>query len=232
MTEAMTVELIIDAYWTMKGFWTRPRFSFQTEKGGWSDFDIIAHHPNKRILVVSESKARGHATDVFAFTPYTMKKYHCSSFADWESGPKNYLNFISNVPHIWEDNLIFESRREFKKSVSKLILQLVSNYIITPELLSKEEESVRALFFRETSIFPLNKSAIRVNLTTPFDLFCEIQSMIIKQPQGRRYGNPILDLARELNRFLYPKVHYGGRGASESAKKENHDRFLKALGII
>jgi hypothetical protein len=231
MAEAMTVELIINAYWGMKGFWTRPRVSFQTEKSGWSDFDVVAHHPNKRILVVSESKARGRATDIFTFTSYTMKKYHCSSFAEWEAGSKNYLNFISNVSHIWEDNLLFESQKEFKRSVSELVLQLVSNYMIPPDALSKAEASVRNLFFSLASSCPLNKNAVQVNLTTPFDLFCEIQSMIINQPQGRRYGNPILDLARELNRFLYPKVHYGGRGASESAKKENHDRLLRAFGL-
>ena len=232
MAEPMTVELIIDAYWSLKGFWTRPRLSFQTEKGGWSDFDVVAHHPNKRVLVVSESKARGRATDIFAFNSYTMKKYRCSSFAEWESGSDSYLNFISNVPHVWGENLLFESQEEFKKSVSKLLLQLVSNYMIPSNAISKAEESVRDLFFSQVPNCPLSKNAVHVNLTTPFSLFCEIQSMIIKRPQGRRYGNAILDLARELNRFLYPKVHYGGRGASESAKKENHDRLLRALGIL
>lgn len=62
MSEAMTVELIIDAYWALKGYWTHPRFSFQTEKGGWSDFDVVAYHPSDKVLVISESKVRERAT--------------------------------------------------------------------------------------------------------------------------------------------------------------------------
>jgi hypothetical protein len=231
MAEAMTVELIIDAYWILKGYWTHPRFSFQTQKGGWPDFDVIAYHPNNRVLVVSESKARGQATDVFSFSPYTKKKYRCSTFAKWEGGPKDYLNFISNIPRIWEDNLIFNTRKKFKESVRELVIQLVSNYMISPELLSESKESVRNLLLTIASKCPLKKEAIRISLTTPFDLFCEIQSMIIEKPQGRRYGNHILDLARELNRFLHPTVLYGGQGASAVVKQEKHKRLLKAFGL-
>jgi hypothetical protein len=232
MAEAMTVELIIDAYWTLKGFWTHPRFSFQTQKSGWSDFDVIAYKPSSQTLVVSESKARGRARDVFAFNSYTRKyakrKYNCSTFAEYEED--DYLSFISNIHYIWENNLIFDSHKEFKKSVSKLILQLVSNYEIAPELLAESEESVRALFFK-TSSCPLGKKAISVDLATPFDLFCEIQSIIIKNPKGHRYGNPILDLAREFNRYLYPNVRNGGRGTSALMKKETRKQFLKSFGI-
>lgn len=235
MSEAMTVELIIDAYWTLKGYWTHPRFSFQTEKGGWSDFDVVAYHPSDKVLVISESKVRGRATHVYAFNPYTKKyikrKDGSSSFAEWESGPKDYLNFISNIHYIWETNLIFDSRKKFKESVSQLLIQLVSNYEIGPELLAESKRSVRNLFFSETSGCPLGKKATSFDLATPFSLYCEIQAMIIKKPQGRRYGNPILDLARELNRFLYPRVLQGGQGPSALVKQENHKRLLKAFGL-
>jgi hypothetical protein len=235
MAEAMTVELIIDAYWALKGYWTHPRFSFQTKKGGWSDFDVIAYHPSDKVLVVSESKIQGRATDVFAFNQctrrYIKRKDGSSSFAEWESGPKGYLNFISNIHHIWEDKLIFDSTKTFRKSVSKFIIQLVSNYIMTPELLPECKKSVRDLFFESTSRFPLKKEAIDINLTTPFNLFCEIQSVIIEKPQGRRYGNPILDLARELNRFLFPRVQYGGRGASAMCKNFSHKVLTETFGL-
>ena len=235
MAEAMTVELVIDAYWSLKRYWTHPRFSFQTQKGGWSDFDVIAYHPSDKVLVVSESKVRGRATDVFAFNPYTKKhiktKNGSSNFAEWEGGPKDYLNFISNIHYVWEDNLIFDSRKKFKESVSKLIIQLVSNYEIAPELLTDSKESITGLFFSRATGCPLRKKAISIDLTTPFDLYCEIQSTIMKKPQGRRYGNPILDLARELNRFLYPKVLQGGQGSSALVKQKNHGRLLRAFGL-
>jgi hypothetical protein len=235
MAEAMTVELIIDAYWSVKGYWTHPRFSFQTVKGGWSDFDVVAYHPTDKVLVISESKVRGRATYVYAFNLYTKKyikrKDGSSNFAEWESGPKDYLNFVSNIHYIWENNLIFDSRKKFKESVSELIIQLASNYEIAPELLAESKESVRDFFLSKTSGCPLAKKAISVDLTTPFSLYCEIQSMIIEDPQGRRYGNPVLDLARELNRFLYPKVLQGGQGPSSLVKQKNHKRLLRAFGL-
>jgi hypothetical protein len=233
MAEAMTVELIVDAYWNLKEFWTRSRVSFQTGKRGWSDFDIIAYKPSSQTLVVSESKARGRARDVFAFNSYTKKyakrKYNCSTFAEYEK--EDYLSFISNIPHIWENNLIFGSYKKFKESVSELIIQLVSNYTIIPELLLESEESIKNLFLTLAPRCPFRREDIHVNLTTPFNLFCEIQSIIIKEPQGHRYGNAILDLARELNRYLYPKVRYGGRGASALLKKETSKRLFEAFGL-
>jgi hypothetical protein len=33
MSEAMTVETIIEAYWMLKGFWTKTRFPLKTDKG-------------------------------------------------------------------------------------------------------------------------------------------------------------------------------------------------------
>ncbi|MBU4185423.1 MAG: hypothetical protein KKI12_06545 [Proteobacteria bacterium] len=59
MSEAMTSESIVEAEWLLKGYWTKMRFAFQTDKGGWSDVDILAYHPESKHLVISESKVRG-----------------------------------------------------------------------------------------------------------------------------------------------------------------------------
>ena len=58
MSEAMTAELIVEADWLLKGYWTKMRFAFQSDKRGWSDVDIMAYHPESKHLVISESKVR------------------------------------------------------------------------------------------------------------------------------------------------------------------------------
>lgn len=68
MSELMHSEAIIEAEWLLKGYWTKPRFAFQTLKGGWSDVDILAHNPETKHLVIAESKVRGPKSHVYAYT--------------------------------------------------------------------------------------------------------------------------------------------------------------------
>lgn len=73
MAEAMTVETILEADLLLRGFWTRVRFPFQTDNGGWSDIDVLGYNPERRELVLAESKVRGPKKDVSAYTADTKE---------------------------------------------------------------------------------------------------------------------------------------------------------------
>ena len=75
MAEAMTAESIVEAEWVLNGYWAKMRFAFQTDKGAWSDVDILAYNPETKHLVISESKVRGSKDNVFAYTKYTEQEY-------------------------------------------------------------------------------------------------------------------------------------------------------------
>jgi hypothetical protein len=61
-----------------------------------------------------------------------------------------------------------------------------------------------------------------VRLGTTLDVISRIIASENKHEQGRRYGHPALDIARELNRYLHPNVRYAGRGhAATKPIKEN-----------
>jgi hypothetical protein len=90
MAEAMTVELIIDAYWSLKGYWTHPKFSFQTERG-MVRFRCRAYHPSEKVLVISESgsgKSNACVRIQSIYQEIYQENRWLFNFAEWESGQK------------------------------------------------------------------------------------------------------------------------------------------------
>ena len=84
MSEAMTVETIVEADWKMNGFWTKLRFPLRTQKGSWSDIDILAYHPETKVLVIAESKVRGNKKAIYAYTRESQQKPACGPVrTDW-----------------------------------------------------------------------------------------------------------------------------------------------------
>ena len=93
MSEVMTSESIIEAEWLLKGYWTKPRFAFQTEGGDWSDIDVLAYHPEQKHLVVAESKVQTGKKVVFAYNESAKSKYGpITSYAS------HYLKFCRHLP--------------------------------------------------------------------------------------------------------------------------------------
>jgi len=133
MSEIMTSEAIIEARWILEGYWTKPRYAYQTKKGGWSDIDVLSYNPETKHLVISESKVQGRSKAVFAWT----KEYETlkgQKLHEWEEGSDNYLGFIGNLRTIVDDANIFS---DFDKYVKKLTIHFVSNYVIAKDMEDK-----------------------------------------------------------------------------------------------
>jgi len=205
MAEAMTVETILEADWQMRGFWTRLRFPLRTSKGGWSDIDLLAYDPEGQHLVLGESKVRGPKRDVYAFTAYTQATY--GDLIEFDDN--NYFTFLRHVGLVCSDGAVF---KHFRKMVQTLTIQLVSNYYIAPDVQTDAERAVRAKIRKQLP----KDIALTVQLETTLDVILRILTAENDEPQGRRYGHPIIDLARELNRYMRPNVKYAGRGAGQS----------------
>jgi len=126
MSEAMTSESIVEAEWLLKGYWSKMRFAFQTEKGAWSDVDVLAYKPEEKHLIISESKVRGPKNIVFAYTESTEEEY--GSILEYDDD--NYFSFLRHLPLLCSDGVIFDN---FGKMVKKITVQLVSNYVVTEE---------------------------------------------------------------------------------------------------
>jgi hypothetical protein len=220
MSEAMTVETIIEAYWRLQGYWTKLRFPFQTEGRGWSDIDVLAYHPEEKVLVISESKVRGPKRDVYAYTNLSRKKYGDI----FEYDEVGYLSFLKNIKLICSNRGVF---KEFKRMVKKVIIQLVSNYYIDDLMMPK----VRNDIFRKIKNSIPNRIENEIRLDTTFYIICEIIKLEQSSSQGRRYGHPVIDIARELNRYLMANVKYaGGHKEALKIKEKFRTMFQKSLG--
>ncbi len=220
MSEAMTSESIVEAEWLLKGFWSKMRFAFQTENGAWSDVDILAYNPETRHLVISESKVRGKKNAVFAYTEVTRKKY--GSILKYDGD--NYFSFLKNLPLLCSDGVVFAN---FNKMVKKLTLQLVSNYVVTENAKNHAMADInKAVTSLKLPIYP------EFILDTTLDVMARIIVLERDSQQGKRYGHPVLDIAREINRYFHPKVLYAGRkkSASEEVRLQSIKSFLSAIG--
>ena len=208
MAEVMTAESIVEAEWLLKkdGYWTRLRFPFQTAKGGWSDIDVLSYCPATKHLVISESKVRGQKNLVMAYTPYSKSRW--GSILDYDGG--NYLSFLEHLPTHCADGGIFE---DFATAVDRLTVQLVSNYVIDESLM---EEATLTVVEKVKGLVGIPDLEVCVLLDTTLDVMARVIELERSSGQGRRYGHPMLDIARELNRYLCPSVRNAGRGRSNT----------------
>jgi hypothetical protein len=206
MAEVMAVEAIIDAYWQLQGFWSKPRFAFQTLEGGWSDTDVLAYHPENRHLVIAESKVQGNKKLVMAFTSEIQKKLK-HTFFEHEQG--DYFKFVNHVGIIC--GKVFKS---FPAMVQTLTIQLVSNYYLSDDVKENTVNQVRAHV-----VTLLKHDNVKVLLQTTLEVFAEIIRLERVLDQGKRYGNPVIDIARELNRYTDPGIRMAGRDTQEIRKR-------------
>jgi hypothetical protein len=286
LTEAMATELIIDAYWSLKNYWTKVRVPLPNG----SDFDVVAYNPNKKHLVVAESKAQNIKERVYVYN--NSEKNFVDSYCD---------KFLCNIPYLWNNdewdngNYLFD---DFNESVTELTIHLVSNTYVEKKCITKAEKDVKEFlkingypfywkphckkqiinflkFHQELDLkdaefnwndenkiditikgenrYSLIKEKIeggkiRINLhrggnktkiyfkfdnenelvyksplyqnlskaknvddlniniviDNHFELFCKIQECMKDNKEGSRFGNPILDVQRELYRYFNP----------------------------
>lgn len=232
MSELMTTELLVEADWILKGYWTKGRFPVQTAKGGWSDFDVVAYNPNpiddsidnfktegKSHLVLAEAKAYGTKNQVYITTKnnldYTQKNIE-NLWSDKETDP--YFSYLRQIRDIKGSLLDL-----IQNSVQIVTIQLVSNWMVDPEVKGiielKLSEKVKEIFIPLQGI----EKIVTCMIETPLEVFERIMKRVGKDDQGRRYGNPILDLAREFNRYLNPSYFH----KEHFIKKEEFVRYTK-----
>lgn len=219
MSEVMVSEGIIESYWLLKDYWTRVRFAYQTPNGGWSDIDVVAYNPETQHLVIAESKVRGPKKAIYAYTEATEKKY--GSLLDYDGN--NYFSFLENLPLICSDGIIF---KDFSRMVKKLTVQLVSNYVIAQDVSDAAKATVLE---RVQQLLPELSCEIDVMLDSTMAIMVQLIEQENEMTKGRRYGNAMLDIAREINRYAHPQIKYAGIGNKETLKAQMITPLIEAL---
>jgi hypothetical protein len=167
---------------------------------------------------VSESKANGTKEDIFIYTAQHSRG--TGSVIDWA---EDYFKFLGHIPKICESKVVFEN---FPQMVERLTVQLVGNYFISADVKPQAVETVQK---RIEAVVPVGRN-IDVQLETTLDVFCRIIRNQKANEQGRRYGHPVIDLARELNRYLNPRIH--GVEKSQTDQQTIRDALVNELRAI
>ena len=189
----MTVELIAESEWVLKGYWTKLR----TPVNKTGDIDVLAYCPKRRHLVVTEVRAHGKKTQVYA-----------GKFGAVEHDP-----FVGPMLKHIEDGCAGDADifGFGAHDVSRLTVQLVSNWVIEP---SYRDEANAVVLEAVKARVPADRIEACVMLDTTLEVFARVIESERSLAQGKRYGHPILDLAREINRYLNPNVAGVGRSSS------------------
>ena len=231
MSETMTTELLVEAEWILQEYWTKGRYPIQTLRGGWSDFDVVAFHPHSKYnekghLVLAEAKAFGTKGNVYVTTEKN-KNTTLKNIQDlWTLSPEKgdpYFRFLYRIKDM--NGPLLEL---VQNSVQAVTIQLVSNWIFEKEIKESIEETLTEKVREIPLLVPLlkdNRIAINCAIETPLEVFWRIMKLEKENIQGRRYGNPILDLAREFNRYLHPSYC----PKKNFSKKKEFDDYTKNL---
>jgi len=234
MAETMTVESLIDAYWHIKKFFTRPRFSYQpyTDKKYYSDVDVLAYKPSTFEMVFAESKAHGGKQAVK--NAKLDAKFLTGLRSRKNPGRDDLTKFIKDVIRVVnkkED--IFPND---KQKVRKVIIHFVSTqyYNTSKGMLDKVQDYIKGKITRAMGDKTLT---VELRIETHFDIIIKLIQEVKEDTQGKRYGIAILDIIRELNRHLNIQREISKKGKSKkktsrSKESTNSAHFRKNRNAI
>ena len=210
MSEPMTVELVVESEWRLKGYWTKLRVPIR--KTG--DIDVLAFCPERKHLVIAESKVQGKKNQVFAGAVREIER-------DAYLGP-----LLESLPLCCANGEIFQ---DFQETVDRLTVQLVSNWVIDP---SNRQETEADVLVAVKDVIPINE--VDVKLDTTLEVLSRVIEEERRSKQTKRYGHPILDIAREINRYLDPSVSGAGRAMDTitKIKRAAIAPLLCSLGLL
>jgi len=223
MSEAMVTERIVEAYWMIQRYWTYVRYPFQTKSGGWSDIDVLGFNSRRNELVIAESKVRGPKKNLYAYTEDTRSNY--GTILEYD-GDK-YFTFLNDIGHFLEND---SWMNELMPTIKRLTVQLVSNYYVDESVKQHAIKDVEKEFKEKIKESIKRPIEVSFRMDTTFDIICKLIEEENSNSQGRRYGHPVLDMIRELNRYMHPIVKYaGGREQSDKIKSEIRNQFLNVF---
>jgi hypothetical protein len=203
MSEIMTVESIIDAYWQTQNYFTKPRFFYATTNNGNSDIDVLAYDAINNSVVFAESKAHGGKSKLkhgeISEKTYEQVKAGENSYANKKT-VDDFLKFITDVKYlIGQDNDV-NFPFDFT-NIKKLTLHFVTTteYLKNMETIKNIESELKAYINKKHK---LPKIKIEIIIETHFDVLVKIIKALNSETRGKRYGHPVLDILREFNRYL------------------------------
>lgn len=216
--ERMAVEGLVASLWQLEDFFTRTRVPVKVP-GGYSDVDVVGVDADGHVRL-AECKVRGPARWVGVVN---------GDFTDWLDD-RSWGGSLANVERLWEE---MPQWLPYRRQTASLEFWFVANvWFPDPATHAASERSFTNLV-RASAPHGLRAKTTGRILTTRDLILSSIQEVRAKSEEdwGRRYGDPVLDVLRELVRYSKPKPGGGGRRARSLIAAETGPMLLQALGL-
>jgi len=214
--EAMAAESIVATAWELDGFLTKVRWPVRVA-GGYSDIDVVGVDASGTVRL-GECKVRGPARAVYVAP------------ADFVAWLGEWGKCVENIERLWCER---PGWLPSPGDVSQVEMWFCGNIWFATDDEHRAAEAAFTQMVRGACPHGLkNKAAARVVSTR--DLFIDVvtgvRKRIVDEAHGKRFGNAVLDIVRELVRYTSPQPHDGGR-VRDVIADETQRLLLSALGL-
>jgi hypothetical protein len=243
--EAMSVEMLLLSAWEEDGFVGKTRIPV-----GLSDVDALAVRPIDGAVRIGESKVREGCNLV-----YPVDEQHLAAMAapgtgfDWWLTSDEWCAWLDNLPLLWSATGAPEVPwLPPLHGVSSIEVVFLCNLWVFGDAAQADAAMRRTAVDRLRSnpavAAAMNSGKLRVSgQVKPTgiavqDLFRAVRTRISRDGYTRRFGEPVKDVVRELNRYLHPQIQRIPRDAAGDrvdTRKEisNFDiRRATVLGVL
>ncbi|MEQ1729346.1 MAG: hypothetical protein ABL982_13295 [Vicinamibacterales bacterium] len=209
----MAIEGLVSAVWELEGYLTRVRWPVATERGQYSDIDVVG--VSSAAVRVAECKARGAANAVLVMPDGVDLEAWLGDWADslvnvqrlWTSPPEWLPRGRSVHVEFWYCANVWFPSEDVRTSVDAQLTAMLASRA------PKVGAPVVGRFYSTLDVLLMAIRGVRKSV----------------QVQGRRFGNPILDILRELVRYTAADPKGGGRGLAPRVVDESMARLTEAI---
>lgn len=216
--EAMATESIVAADWELDGFLAKLRWPIRVD-GGYSDIDVVGISAEGQVRL-AECKVRMGPRLV-----YVLREQ--SDFVEWLG---SWGNCVANIARLWNDPPPWLPTMQATNSVE---MWFCANLWFDTEAAQDAAQRQFTKFIQAQCPTKL-RSKVSGRVISTRDVILSIvkrvRSRIIDDAHGRRFGNPVLDVIRELIRFSNPRPKDGGK-CRQQIIEQTQAGLLEALGL-
>ncbi|MBY0522405.1 MAG: hypothetical protein K2R98_03365 [Gemmataceae bacterium] len=242
--EAMSVEQMLLASWEANGFIGKTRVPI-----GSADLDAVATHPATRTVRIGEAKVRMGSQKVYVVDDWCYAEMHRldAGFEWWME--EGWSAWLATLPRLWKDDgtsvivwvppvsEISEIQVVFCCNLAFFGADCAAAHQALGRAAQRSLSENRAVAERAAGI--KISGLVKPTVDVVIDLATSVRRKIDEEGYGRRFGDPVKDLLRELHRFFHPaldRVPMDVQGNQLSTRKRSFadrlrkDKVLKFLG--
>lgn len=211
--EAMAIETLVATVWELDGYLARARWPVQTEKGQYSDIDVVGVAGQS--VRLAECKVRGPAATVWVVP----------DGVDVEGWLGDWADSLVNVDRLWGAPPAWLPQGRH----ATIEFWYCANFWFPS---AEAHEAADAQLTRLVAArAPRDGGRVDAKFYTTLDLVImaveRVRSTV--EGRGRRFGDPLLDVIRELVRYTSARASGGGRGVSAQIVEESVARLTAAV---